>query len=782
MKLSNVLLIWRKELRDQLRDRRTIFMIAVLPLLLYPLLGLSFIQVAQFLREHSSRIVIVEANEAATSGELALLDGDEIAKAFCPDIEQRALLKVDRRKSTGQSSSDAIQYAAQLRSGDVDAVILLPRGNPIPAEPTQEADANAVTADAAKNAIKNDSAFENVNTGAEAHGDLNAVDTARETSNETNTQAYPAPILMHNSAKERSRVAESRMVRVLERWHQALIKQRVREAGVRDDLGWDFNLNLRDVSEKSKRDAALWSRLLPFVALVWSLTGAFYPAVDVCAGEKERGTLETLLCSAAKRAEIVWGKLLTVMTFSVATSLLNLAALSIVGVTVMRYFASHTSAIPTSPPQLSGLLWLAAALIPISALFSALCVALAAFAKSSKEGQYYLMPLMLVGMPLMMLATSPGAELNLGSSLIPLTGLMLLLRSLMEGEWFQAAPFIPPVLIVTSVGCYAAIRWAVDQFNREDVLFRESERFSPGLWIAQILREREDLPNTAEAFACGLGILILQFVMSFSLKAPTGPADIPAIVLIPQLAVIATPAVLMAVMLTRRPTTTLRLDRFQWWSIPVGALLALCVHPVAAVLKAAVFQLYPPRAMPDLEMLQNYMLAPDALSWVLLLFAVTPAVCEELAFRGFILSGLNSRGVRWPAVAISAAFFAAVHPLVQQAIVAGFLGLLLGWLAMRTRSLWLGIAFHASHNALMILTARWQHARPWFTQLLHPLGDNAHWYGWPVTLAAIAATLLIIGWVARQTGNGRSADSKARGESLPLVHPTPSLSAQAAAK
>ena len=75
-----------------------------------------------------------------------------------------------------------------------------------------------------------------------------------------------------------------------------------------------------DVAEHSQQQALMWSKILPFVLFIWALTGAFYPAVDLCAGEKERGTLETLLSSPALRTEIVWGKLLTVMTFSAATA------------------------------------------------------------------------------------------------------------------------------------------------------------------------------------------------------------------------------------------------------------------------------------------------------------------------------------------------------------------------------------------------------------------------------------------------------------------------------
>ena len=59
MKWKNIRLIFRREMRDQLRDRRTLFMIAVLPILFYPLLGVSFFQIAQFLREHPSRVLIL---------------------------------------------------------------------------------------------------------------------------------------------------------------------------------------------------------------------------------------------------------------------------------------------------------------------------------------------------------------------------------------------------------------------------------------------------------------------------------------------------------------------------------------------------------------------------------------------------------------------------------------------------------------------------------------------------------------------------------------------------
>src|SRR4029078_5968153 len=89
-----------------------------------------------------------------------------------------------------------------------------------------------------------------------------------------------------------------------------------------------------DAADPDQHKAAAWSKLLPFVLLLCALTGAFYPAIDLCAGEKERGTLETLLSSPAERIEIVWGKLLTIMIFSMTTALLNLLSMTITGTSV----------------------------------------------------------------------------------------------------------------------------------------------------------------------------------------------------------------------------------------------------------------------------------------------------------------------------------------------------------------------------------------------------------------------------------------------------------------
>ena len=123
------------------------------------------------------------------------------------------------------------------------------------------------------------------------------------------------------------------------------------------------------------------------------------------------------MASPAERSEIVLGKLITIMLFSMVTAVLNLASMGLTGAFIVeqlnRLPALADAGQLSIPPAIT-IVWLLVALLPMSALFSALCLALAAFARSTKEGQYYLMPLLLVTMPLMMLPMAPGVELTLG--------------------------------------------------------------------------------------------------------------------------------------------------------------------------------------------------------------------------------------------------------------------------------------------------------------------------------------------------------------------------------
>jgi len=571
----------------------------------------------------------------------------------------------------------------------------------------------------------------------------------------------PEPQMFYNSANEKSRVAQMRVERVLRKWRQSVMQNNLRHGNVPLEAARPFELQPQDVAEEQQRHAAVWSKILPFILFIWALTGAFYPAVDLCAGEKERGTLETLLASPAQRREIVWGKLLTVMTFSVVTALLNLSSMGLTGKFVLAQFqqiSAFSGGSALALPPLSSLVWLFLALIPISALFSALCLACAAFARSTKEGQYYLMPLLLVVMPLMMLPLSPGVELTLGNSLIPVTGVVLLLRTMIEGQYLEAAYYIVPVLGITSICCLLAIRWAEEQFESESVLFRESERLDLGRWLIHLVRDRRETPTFAQGVLCAGLILILIFFMNLAMSSmATGNVDFRFFfqtTFILQAVCIALPAALMTLLFTSHRKKTLLLDRWPRWSMLVAAaLLAVCVRPLGLALAEGIQHLYPvsETMKSQLGALEGILgMAPNI--WLLLLMmAVLPAVCEEIAFRGFILSGLRHVGHKWWAIGLSSVAFGLVHPILQQQLAAAAVGLVLGYLAVQTGSLVVCMVFHAIYNGLALGIMEWSQlvegrfAAPWLHWVFRAEGE---FQPWVLGISAVG-TLAILWWLHR---------------------------------
>jgi sodium transport system permease protein len=437
-------------------------------------------------------------------------------------------------------------------------------------------------------------------------------------------------------------------------------------------------------------------RIFPFILVLWSLAGALYPAVDLCAGEKERGTMETLLISPASREEIVWGKFLTIWVFSAVTALLNLLS---IGFTIWQFLNQVP---PDATFRPAALFWAIALLLPLSAFFSAICLAIGAFARSSKEGQHYLMPLFLVTMPLIFLTLAPGVELNHFYSMVPVTGVALLLQKLMavkppeQSLWGYFIPVLAPMIVYS----WLALRWAIEQFQREEVLFREAERLDLKLWLRRLFREKEALPSTGQALFC-FALLFGLHWFTLSMRPENSLVASHAIY---NLAFVAAPPLIMVLLLTTRPLEGLALRSPPWWAYPLAGMLAILLLAPFSALTLYFLELFPqlkqlllesqgissPReqmqALGEIIAQQNRFLC-------LLVFIVLPAICEELAFRGFLLSGLRRRFRPWTAVSLCSFLFALYQMNVLQIVPHLLLGLVLALLVLRTDSLLSAIFF-----------------------------------------------------------------------------------------
>jgi sodium transport system permease protein len=458
-------LIWQRELRDLVRDRRWLFMLLGLPVLLYPVFGLVGFVFALTMLDHEVRVGVAglenlprasAVGPVGPSGEFAWFaalpsaGGNGFGAVAGAAGQVLALRPLTNFPPLVVKDGDAFRFVET----DVDPApeLLRPPG----IVPLQDSDRGALDAKAVDVILIVLPDFRDLL----AKGEI------------------PALEILARDGDEMSKLAARRLDGILRQYRVLLRQTKLSRAGLSPTF--DQVLTIRDPDEKKPRlerttdelrDALV--RFFPFMLVMWSLAGALYPAIDLCAGEKERGTMETLLISPANRVEIVAGKFMAVWTLATVTAWWNLLWMgggSVIG--------GHLLGLRLV--RLDGLLWCAALTVPMSALFSALCLAVGAYARSTKEGQYYLLPIFLGAMPLVMFSLTPGLELTWRTSLIPVTGLCLLLQRLIlpppEGPpWI----YFIPVLFSLAICIALAIRWAVAQFHREDVLFRESDR--PGL-------------------------------------------------------------------------------------------------------------------------------------------------------------------------------------------------------------------------------------------------------------------------------------------------------------
>ena len=269
---------------------------------------------------------------------------------------------------------------------------------------------------------------------------------------------------------------------------------------------------------------------------------------------------------------------------------------------------------------------------------------------------------------------------------------------------------------VTLVCCLLAIRWAVDQFNHESVLFRESERLDLRRWLVHLVRDRGDTPSFAQAMLCVAVILVVQFFMSVSMSAHA-PDDVD-------------------VRLSGEDDSdqpdwlhsgaggdhdpdahaAARARRCCWIGVPrlrhivAAVALALLVHPAGDAICAKRFtELYPPCRRWIAAKTAIEALLAQAPHWWMRHRRAGGAAGD---LRGARVPRLRAVGpaARWAQVVgdrLSAVAFGGVHMFLQQKIVAAVVGVVIGYLAVQTGSLWPGVVFHAIHNSLQLLIQRW---------------------------------------------------------------------------
>jgi len=267
-------------------------------------------------------------------------------------------------------------------------------------------------------------------------------------------------------------VASGRIETALNQLKEARVKNELQRAGVPERILTPFTVEKVNTAPPKKMSGMFIGAMIGYMFVTFMLMGAMYPAIDMTAGEKERRTMEMILSSPAGRVEIVLGKILVAITASFMTSVMTIISFGVSFFFGMKGFRSarQPQLITEIPLDAKTFALIFVSIIPMAILSATLMIAIATMAKSYKEAQSYLTPLLLVAIIPAMVSFLPGVKLNAWMALIPIVNFSQLIKELMLGDW----SWIGFTLTLLSNLIYAAIAFtgAVMVFKNERILFR----------------------------------------------------------------------------------------------------------------------------------------------------------------------------------------------------------------------------------------------------------------------------------------------------------------------
>ena len=683
--------IYVKELIDILRDRRTLIAMIVVPIVLYPLLMLGSVQAVSYQKEamEQEALVIGVAGDRHRIMLSQLIQFDAAALArekarLDPESDEAKELPtpLDDAKVQVFDSLEDLQQAIRERQIPVGIVF----------------DGETLV-DSIERQVK-----------VHVHAD------------------YEEP---------RGRTAGRRVEELIHRTNERLQDSRLDERGLPKSFLVPYTVETVNLAAPS----SILGQILPLILILMTITGAIYPAIDLTAGERERGTLESLMVCPVPVIDLIVGKFLVVTTVAILGAALNLGS-----VTATVYFGGFDKLIASTGGHvpIAKMLFILVALIPFAVLMSAIMIAVCSYARTFKEAQNYVTPVILAVLIPGGIAALPATRLEGIMLVMPVGNMVLLAKELLLGA--AVGPWeVVMVLLSTTLYAGAAVAVAANVFGQESVVFADSGSLR-GAFTRRMMK-----PSARPSVSMSLLVTALLFPTWFFVQSALSPGlDETAVGqlygtawLMPLLFVLLPVAILIYWKVDIVNTFSLRMPRA--WHFVAAILIGLSAwvpaHEVNVLQQSLLGT--PETVVQSAERLVEALkLLPPATA--LLILALLPAVCEELLFRGFLLGGLRSSTGKWSAIVASAAVFGVFHFFVFRFAVTAGLGVILAYLCWQSRSILPAMVTHALHNTLGVLSVikpEWQRV----IGLPDDPDSTTEWAHLPLWLILVGSFVLILG-------------------------------------
>jgi sodium transport system permease protein len=725
-----------KELKETLRDRRTMITLLLMPLLVYPILSLFFqgflasglrgtarpnVPGAQGAPSNSDNTT--DPGTASTNPDSATPPGNEATQPAEPQF----VYFLEASQLSGQIVS-ALERGFQLRQAYQPGSKNPSANGEKPLETETLVGKHVFLT---KPPESNLTLEEHV---ARGDADVAILFTRKDETGEQS--ATPVLQLVYREGD----IVSLEAIRLIESLLDAVNLGTMQEIGRSRRLSLPIALRYESTSVAAagrKAAGISFAALIPLVLTLMTITGAVYPAIDLTAGERERGTLESLIAAPVPRTRILVGKLVAIVTVAVLTAVVNLIGMMI----TIWVFKLDTALFGPQGIGIQHISRIFALLVLFAVFFSSVLLVISSFARSFKEGQAYLIPLMMLSLVPAMISLRPQMQLEGVWAAIPLVNIVLLSRDILAGK----AMLAPAIVAILTTVFYSALAISIASrfFGTAKVLYSDEGGIGT---LFRRPRQATDFGNPSLALLC----LALLFPGSFLWQGLLGRLEgwsTNGLVLMAAAGlVVVFVLVPLAIALFHkvRPASGFNL----FWPNPVALIAAIFLGVGLAPLMLQLVGLTSQGSGSELlehakEQLERFQAVPFPL--LILSLALAPAVCEELFFRGLLFRSFRSAMSPAATVVLTGVLFGAFHLITSSGLGLSrlfpttLMGLVLGWVCLRSGSVIPGMILHFLHNSLTLSVAYFREElenREWISQ------DQS---GIPVAILVGAAVLAAIG-------------------------------------
>lgn len=524
----------------------------------------------------------------------------------------------------------------------------------------------------------------------------------------------------YTSTDQNSDYTENALQKLAGRYREELLAEQLAKRGLTKEFLYPVTYEAKDSVTVSESAGMSMGGSIGMMLVITIMLGAFYPAIDATTGEKERGTLETLLTLPVTNFQMIMSKYIAVSLFACVTAVLSLLSL---GGSVMFLLGSALSGsaeefLQFDPLVMAGWVPLLLLVVIVTALLiTAFSMCFCVFAKSFKEANNYITPVMFVVMFASMAAMLPSLQLDYQTALIPIVNVSLLMKQVMAQQMNLSLTGI-------TIGinfCYSVlIIWILAKmYDSENVLFHD------GFQSFRLFEKRSEMK---EGTVPGTGDLLLSVVVLFllvmylgtavSIRSPFGGT------VVNQLLILTVP--LLVVWYMKSDVKTLfSLKTPSLKSVLGGGLFYVGTFLLMLVISFGLSQIFPESVQNLEQSFEDILKQPFFL--ILLVTAVMPAIGEELFFRGFLCGSLRHRHGAFWGILLSSLLFGAFHMSLVKLLPTAMLGACFAYIGYASGSIYIGMFLHFFNNfvsmASMEYPAQMEKLFPFLVKTQLSVGD-----------------------------------------------------------